>query len=205
MSVPLAAVIRPRGELHRFVLETFATAGRSPALEEIRARFQLASLAEAEAMVAALEATGAIHRNPGDTVITHAYPFSNDPTAHRVHLAGGPDVYAMCAVDALGMPFMLRRDADIASVCESCGADVTVALRDGRAAAWAPGGITVWMKELAPGCCPATDLCPDLNFFCSTACAARWAAAHPEQRGDRLDLARAMARGRQVFEGLLEG
>jgi len=205
MSVPLEQLIRPRGDLHRFVLETFATTGRSPTLEEVRRRFSLATVGDAEAMVEELARSGAVHRNPGDRGITHAYPFSDEATAHRVRIAGGPEVYAMCAIDALGMPFMLRRDADIASACESCGADVTVAVRDGRAASWAPDGIMVWMKEAGAGCVAATDLCPDLNFFCSPACASAWAAAHPEQHGEQIGLAEALARGRQVFEALLFG
>lgn len=85
----------------------------------------------------------------------------------------------------------------------ACGVDVTVAVRDGRAASWAPDGITVWVKEAAAGCCAATDLCPELNFFCSPACASAWAGAQPEQRGEQIELAEALARGRQAFEGLL--
>src|SRR5215831_684656 len=103
------------GALHRFILETFARTGHSPTLEDIQHKFVLSSIKEADSRVAELERRGSVHRNPGDREITHAYPFSNEPTSHRVQLANGPQVYAMCAIDALGMPFMLKKDAKIRS------------------------------------------------------------------------------------------
>jgi hypothetical protein len=191
--------------LHRFILETFATAGRSPTLEEIRVHFTLPTLGEADAMVAALVRSGAVHRDPGDPAITHAYPFSNEPTAHRVHLIGGPDVYAMCAIDALGMPFMLRRGADIDSACAQCGRAVRVKVRAGVVRLHEPPETVVWLADRTEGCVAATDLCPDLNFFCTTEHLRLWAAARPERKGEQLSFDEALARGRQVFEGLLYG
>ncbi|MGH3546890.1 MAG: organomercurial lyase [Pseudonocardiaceae bacterium] len=38
-----------------------------------------------------------------------AYPFSAAPTRHRVRLATGVDTYAMCVIDALGIPPDRRR------------------------------------------------------------------------------------------------
>ena len=125
-DAPISVRPRRRSSLHRFILETFATAGRSPSLEDIRARFELETVEEAESRVAQLEAAGAIHRMPDDRSITHAYPFSNEPTSHRVQLDSGPRVFAMCAIDALGMPFMLKRDAEIESSCIECGSAVRV-------------------------------------------------------------------------------
>ena len=204
---PSDATIKiPRsGPFHQYVLQTFAETGHSPTLEHIRDRFSLRTLSEADAMVAALELAGSIHRNPGDGAITHAYPFSNEPTAHRVLLAGGPQVYAMCAIDALGMPFMLRRDADIVSTCARCGVEVRVEVRSGRVTAYAPSDVTVWLGEMSEGCVAATDLCPDLNFFCSPVCVDAWTIVRPDTRGERLNFDEALTRGRQVFEGLLYG
>lgn len=194
------AITIPRGGgLHQFVLETFAATGHSPTMDQIRERFSVETLEEADAMVAELERAGSIHRNPGDGAITHAYPFSNEPTSHRVRLAGGPEVFAMCAIDALGMPFMLRRDVDIASACAGCGVEV----RGGRVGAHAPSDVTVWLGDTSEGCVAATDLCPDLNFFCSPACREGWNRTHPEKRGEGLRLEDAVSQGRRVFEDLL--
>lgn len=201
---PDATIKIPRGgPLHQFVLETFAATGQSPTVEQIRDRFSLPTLSEADAMVAAVERAGSIHRDPGDGAITHAYPFSNEPTSHRVRLAGGPEVFAMCAIDALGMPFMLRRDADIISLCAGCGTEVRVEVRGGHVTAYAPSDVTVWLGEMSEGCVAATDLCPDLNFFCSTACIDAWISAHPGKLGERLDFEDAVSRGRHLFESLL--
>lgn len=194
-----------RDPLHRFILETFAATGRSPSLEQVRERFALPTLGEADARLRALEQSGAVHRNPGDAAITHAYPFSNEPTAHRVHLAGGPDVYAMCAIDALGMPFMLHRDATIASACAHCDAEVRVEVQDGSVRTYAPRETVVWLADRTDGCVAATDLCPDLNFFCSSEHLRAWVAAHGNKPGVQLTFEEALARGRQIFEPLLDG
>jgi hypothetical protein len=42
-----------------------------------------------------------------DGQIRAAYPFSAAPTAIQVSWPGGPQVHAMCAIDALGMSAML--------------------------------------------------------------------------------------------------
>jgi hypothetical protein len=192
-----------RDPLHLFILESFAATGCSPSLEEIRERFELSTLGEAEAQVSALERSGTIHRNPGDTAISHAYPFSNEPTAHRVRLADGPEVYSMCAIDALGMPFMLRRDADIVSRCEGCGADVWIEVRGREIANHEPTDIAVWLAEHRDGCVAATDLCPDLNFFCSPDHLTRW-RDRAGASGAQLSLNEALTRGREIFERLME-
>lgn len=190
-------------DLHRFVLETFAVTGRSPTLEQIRSRMSLSTIDEAEESLAELERRGSIHRKPGDGAVTHAYPFSDEPTAHRVRLAGGPEVYAMCAIDALGMPFMLRKDAVIVSTCAGCGRDVRVEIASGRIAAHDPAHVAVWYGTVEQGCVPATDLCPDLNFFCSPEHLAAWSHAQADRTGEALTLDEALRRGRQVFEDLL--
>jgi hypothetical protein len=42
----------------------------------------------------------------GVGAVAVGYPFSRTPTRHRVQLAGTPPVWAMCAIDALGIPQM---------------------------------------------------------------------------------------------------
>ncbi len=187
-----------------FILETFAHTGHSPSLEDIRVRFDLTSTADADALVDELERAGAIHRNDGDTAITHAYPFSNEPTAHRVQLAGGPRVYAMCAIDALGMPYMLKRDAAVTSACEHCGGVITVRIESQRVVERTPADIVVWFGTVGDGCVLATDLCPNLNFFCSADHLKAWQAAHPASDGAMMTFDQAVARGRLSFENLMQ-
>jgi len=192
------------GTVHRFILETFASTGHAPTLEDIQATLQLASVEEAEALIAELEEKGCVHRKAANRTVTHAYPFSNEPTQHRVHLAGGPQVYAMCAVDALGMPFMLRRDAEIHSQCTHCQAAVTVHIQQEEVTHQSPASLVVWLPTVQGTCVAATDLCPSLNFFCSAVHLNQWREAHPEKRGEMLTLEQALGHGRSTFEPLLQ-
>ena len=198
------AITIPRGGgLHQFVLETsrrrdirrpwIKSASASPSRRSKRPMPWWRSWSEPDRSTATPET--ARSRTP-----IHS-PTSQHRT--RVRLAGGPEVFAMCAIDALGMPFMLRRDVDIASACAGCGVEVRVEVRGGRVGAHAPSDVTVWFGDTSEGCVAATDLCPDLNFFCSPACREGWNRTHPEKRGMGLGLEDAVSRGRRVFEDLL--
>jgi hypothetical protein len=88
------------------------------------------------ATLALLAANGLVQRDPATGALHVAYPFSATPTAHHVTLApagcdgaSDPDcrtIFAMCALDALGIPLMLRRDALIASQDALTGETITV-------------------------------------------------------------------------------
>lgn len=197
-------MIRHGGTVHRFILETFATTGHAPTLEDMQAKLHLASVEEANTLITELEEKGCVHRKAGDRTVTHAYPFSNEPTEHRVQLAGGPQVYAMCAVDALGMPFMLKRDAEIHSRCTQCQDAVTVHIQQQEVTHRSPAGLVVWLPTVQRKCVAATDLCPSLNFFCSAIHLNQWRAAHPEKHGEMLTLEQALSLGRNTFEPLLQ-
>lgn len=60
------------------------------------------------------------------------------PTAHRVELDGLPAVWAMCAIDALGLPAMAGRDGRITSADPADGTPIEVTVRDRHPAHW-PG------------------------------------------------------------------
>jgi hypothetical protein len=196
-------MVSPGGTVHKFILRTFAKTGHSPTLADIQHEFALASLGEADLLIAELERHGSVHRTPGDRAITYAYPFSNEPTAHRVQLASGPEVYAMCAIDALGMPFMLRRDAEIHSSCIYCSKEVQIQIQAGQLRGHRPRRLVVWLPTVKEKCVAAIDLCPSLNFFCSTAHLKLWHMAHPEHHGQLLTLAQALEKGRSIFESFL--
>src|SRR6266567_7821242 len=101
----------PLRELHRAVLRRFLEAGAPPTVRWLR---QAAADAGLDAStVDELAAADAVHVANG--VVAVAYPFSGTPTPHRVALDGLPAVYAMCAIDALGLPAMTGRDGQITS------------------------------------------------------------------------------------------
>lgn len=66
-------------------------------------------------------------------------------TDHRLSLAGR-ELYAFCAVDAVGIPAALRADARVESRCHHCGAPLSLELRGGAVAA-APDGMVIWAVE----------------------------------------------------------
>jgi hypothetical protein len=112
------------------VPRAFAATGQPPAPADLQpaarqhgidAGQALAALAAAD--ILALDDQGRIRM---------AYPFSATPTPHVVAIAGGPRVYAMCAIDALDIPPMLGTDAAITSADPVTGQPVTVTFRGGR-------------------------------------------------------------------------
>jgi hypothetical protein len=58
--------------------------------------------------------------------ITAAYPFSALPSRHRVRISGEAAVFAMCAIDALGISAMTGRPVVIESADPHTGEPITV-------------------------------------------------------------------------------
>ena len=76
--------------------------------------------------------------------ITAAYPFSALPTRHRVQISGEATVFAMCAIDALGISAMTGRPVVIESADPSTGEPVTVHV-DGATSTWNPATAVVYV------------------------------------------------------------
>ena len=147
--------------------------------------------------------------------ISAAYPFSAVPTRHVVRIDGGPEVFSMCAIDALGIAAMTGQPVTICSAEPDTAIPITVAVPPGRArAVWEPRDAVVFDGEQRSRgtCAPpdatvpsvAADVCCGLiNFFTSRDSAAAWAAAHPEVTGHTLSQNQARAAGVQTFGSLL--
>jgi hypothetical protein len=182
------------------VLRSFAATGNPPPtglLEETATAFG-ATASEVLAVLAredflALDTAGRIWA---------AYPFSAVPARHRVRIAGGAAVYAMCAIDALGIPPMLAADAVITSSDPATGAPVTVTVTAGRAA-WEPATAVVLTAHRRCNGPAAEVSCSYVNFFASTGTARAWARAHPAVAGPVLGQAQAEQLGRDTFGSLL--
>ena len=119
-----------------------------------------------------------------DGKIRAAYPFSATQTPHRVRIAGGAEVWSMCAIDALGIPAMLARDVVITSEDPVTGEAVTVTAGPDRTTVWQPGGTVVYLGSRSCSGPAATVCCDALNFFTSTASARTWAREHPDVTGN---------------------
>lgn len=138
--------------------------------------------------------------------IVAAYPFSARPTPHRVTL-DGREVYALCAIDALGIAGMLKRPIQIDSTCAHCGARVSLAVTaDGETITEAePSSTLVWagVAVAGQGCC-AVILCPEINFFCSPSHLEAWRQGHLDVEGEALGLLPALYVANRIFARLLD-
>ncbi len=117
----------PLRELHRAVLRRFLEAGAPPTARWLRQAAADAGLDAAA--LGELAAADAVHVVNG--VVAVAYPFSGTATPHRVELDGLPALYAMCAIDALGLPAMAGRDGQITSADPHDGTLIAVSVRSG--------------------------------------------------------------------------
>ncbi len=186
--------------VHQAVLRSFVHTGSAPdisMLAEHAAPFSvshlLAELAEGDFVC--LDHAGQI---------SAAYPFSTSPTRHRVRISGGATVFAMCAIDALGMSAMTGVPVVIESADPSTSELVTVNV-DGAASSWNPATAVVYVGRTGDGCDgpSASVCCGYMNLFATYATATAWAASHPEITGGILDQARALDVGIGIFGELL--
>jgi Alkylmercury lyase len=158
------------------------------------------------AALAALAAADVVHTDPASGRISVAYPFSARPTPHRVAVAGGPSVWAMCALDALGIPQMTRRDGQIDSTDPGSGQPIAVAVHAG---AWrfAPATtvVLVGTATSSDACGAVADCCcPYINFHADPRAADAYRTAHPGMVAELFDQAQALEAAEQVFGGLLD-
>jgi hypothetical protein len=196
-AVPLN---RDEAVVHRAILRGFADTGTPPTsadLDRVTAPYGRPTTE----VLRVLHEIDAI-RLSGDGQIAVAYPFSTAPTRHRVRLDDRIDVYAMCAIDALGMSPMLGADTRIRSTDLTDGAPITVTTIDGRTS-WTPSrAVAVIGSELGGG--PSAECCCDyLNLFTDAESAHAWLAAHPEVPGQVLAQTQAEALGARLFGHLL--
>jgi alkylmercury lyase len=194
----------PLRVLHQRLLGAFLT-GTGPPDAPVAAGLAAELGLDPPAALAALAAADLVHTDPATGSIAVAYPFSGRPTPYRVELAGGPAVFAMCAVDALGIPQMLRRDGQISSVDPTSGQPITVGVHAG---AWCfqPATTVLLAGRTAAGdaCDTAADwCCPYINFHTDREAADTYRRAHPGMTATLFGQAEAVKAAGQAFGGLL--
>lgn len=211
--------------MHQCVLRAFAATGRAPSAACLAAAGPYG--ADPGKVLAELHAADFLRLDEAGR-IQAVYPFSALRTAHVVDIADGLRVFAMCAIDALGIAAMLGTAVTIRSTDPATGDPVNVAVpADGSEAVWDPAAAVVFagrQVDCAPCADPATGLTADraaepvlaappapaadvccgyVNFFTAAASAAAWAAAHPHVIGRILGHTDAEQLGAQIFGPLL--
>lgn len=96
--------------VYRAILDRFIADGGPVRVEDFPA--------EARAAVTRLDEKDLVLVQDGQ--VTVAYPFSITPTAFRVVPADRGERYAVCAIDALGVPVLLDQPVTIHSRCHHC-------------------------------------------------------------------------------------
>lgn len=138
-----------------------------------------------------------------DGGIRACYPFSAPPSRHRVHIDSGPSVFAMCAIDALGIPVMLRRSGSVATTDPLTGDPVGMSLDARGTLVEGMDAAVLVGRRGARG--PAERICCGVtNIFSSEHSAARWLALNTDVEGHLLTPAAAVDLARAVFGGMLD-
>jgi hypothetical protein len=211
---------------YRALLLVFPERGGPPDRGELRRLAQRFDV-NLEATLARLATHDLAQRDPTTGGITAAYPFSGVPKPHRVTLLSDPggragiQVHAMCALDALGIPLMLRRPALVSSLDPQTGEEVRVRVwQDDATDSGAESGLPGWRTEWEPAtalvyarpedheadsCDIACDCrCPVINFFAAPAHARQWAQQHGTPGDVMLSPAEALPRADRRFGGILD-
>jgi hypothetical protein len=192
-----ALLAENKRHLHRSLIAAVLETGSVPPARELADRFEMSE----EAVHAGLNGLAAADylAFDGSDQVSCLYPFSTTPTSHIVVIDGQPR-YAMCAIDALGIPAMLGQELDVAGACAVCNQPIALRVAPGAVVSAEPATALVVARrdEAEPAfaaCCPFTV------FVCGQ--------EHAEQFMRRiagthtLPLAEALTHAEKIFAGLL--
>ncbi len=190
----------PARAVHRAVVRQFAASGRPPSTPQLASYASEAQIDLHEAL-ALLAQHDLVHQDAGGNIEV-AYPFSGRPTDHQVSLPDGIRAFAMCALDALGIPLMIGIDVTIDSVDPETCRRVTVQ-RCGEEWRWQPESAVVVLAWTDGTCARSVGMCHSTNFHADTDSAERWLAGSPTSTGMVLDHETAVALAARSFAALL--
>jgi len=186
--------------VHGKILERFVANGGPVKVEEVAGILPGHDPGEVADAIARLDEKDLILAH--DEQIILAYPFSGTPTAFLLVFQDGRERYAVCAIDALGVPAMLGQPVVIRSHCHHCHEPLEIRVRpDGPVGS---AEIMVWVGErgdIRQKAC--TTICRTLNFFWSAEHLRNWREAHPEVPGAAAVLEEAFKVAAKIFGELL--
>ncbi len=183
-----------------YILTQSPVLGRLPSFEEIINSFGQFPNEKINIILNKLDQLDVIHLNKTKTCIIAAYPFSSSQTSHIITMKkeGFKKMYAMCAVDALGISFMFNCDVSINSKCFHCNDSIKIEIEDNIITNIVPITTMVWC-DLEYSCCAATSLCKNINFFSSKDHFTNWQNARAKRRGHLLEIDEALYVGKLFF------
>ena len=170
--------------MHQAVLAAFITAGQPPTAAELE--HLISSRGGEPDRVRAQLTKADLLAFTADGQTRAAYPFSLAPTPIRVTWDSGPEVYSMCAIDALGTSAMLGHPIAITTAEPDSGRVITVTV-DADRARWAPRTAVVFAGDAGDACCPSADRCCGyISFFTTGRVARAWAPAAGAREAGRV-------------------
>jgi hypothetical protein len=182
------------------ILRTFLGAGRPPQASELRAAAGELDL-DVDAALGQLAAVDLVHAGSGGRIVV-AYPFSARDTGIRVRAAGGPAIWAMCAIDALGIPQMAGCDATIEATDPWSREPVRIDCSHSRWS-WRPASAVVLVAGDGHGGTLAQCSCPLITFHVGKQNALDYLNSQPGAAGGVLSKQKAHALAGKIFSGLL--
>ena len=196
---------KEENDIRKFILIQSPVLGRIPSIDEIKIEFNQFPDEKVIAILNKLDEIDVIHLSDDKKVINAAYPFSNSKTSQIVTLRGEAynKIYAMCAIDALGICFMFDCDVTIDSKCYYSGERIKIEIKDNEIILLKPKNIVVWC-DMEYSCCAATSLCKNINFFSSKFHFSKWQKEKPVRKGYLLPLQEAFYLGKLFFENRLD-
>ena len=139
-----------------------------------------------------------------DGRIISAYPFSVAKTNHRVMFDDGHEVFALCAIDALGIHSMLNQNTTIISRCTECDRELKIVIKDSQIVSSDPDTTVVYVNSGDMCGRVADTCCPHINFFCSEDDLYQWMWVNPEfEKGEVYSLNDALEYGKNIFGDML--
>lgn len=144
--------------LHRALIDAVLVTGSLPSLSALADQLDTSAEAIQEGLRSLIAADYLALDAGGQP--TCLYPLSATPTSHVVVIDGQPR-YAMCAIDALGIPGMLGQELDISGRCAVCSAPIALRAGPGVIVSAIPSETMVVARrdEDEPAfatCCPFT-------------------------------------------------
>ncbi len=116
--------------VRKLIVDSFVQSGQAPSAGEIAARLGMARGDVLEDL-RALPQIDTFSQEAGTENVRILSPFSNLPTPYRVSVDGERRWYAVCGLEALGIPLMFPgRRVQVDAYCRDCTEPVRLVLRD---------------------------------------------------------------------------
>jgi DNA-binding transcriptional regulator YhcF (GntR family) len=197
--------MKPMKMVLQAILEKFPSLGKAPTIDELSEMLKTLNITEISNALDELEREDAIFRDKKNGKIIAAYPYSSIRTQHRVTFVDGTKVWAMCAIDALGIHFMTGRDITIESVSPLSDLPIKIRLEKGQIAYVDPPEVIVWNTEKGPDEIHyAITSCLCTNFFSSGEILKEWRQHTEGIKGTALSLPDAIKQSKKSFGDLLK-